>query len=535
MFAGFHAANIVQAFAGAIVVRGWLTPIGLNNVPSFFLLAAVAAIGPNAVGAVVGAGTLFAFGATTSFWTSFAVWWGSCALATLVVLPTVLAWFTAQTAQAPISRRGYIELVLICGLIVVCGFQLLVRGPGIMGPHQITVLPLLLWSSARFGPRGATLSSCVLVFTWTYLTNQYQTGLTHEAVASGSYVFVLQLFLTVATLVGLLPAIASAERNISLATLRDSEERYRSLVNAALEGILICENGVIRDANDQLLNMLGYRRNDLIGRSLRQFLPLEGRELEASPPGKEDPRSYELTLLRNDGSTFFAETQMRLVQQGDRQVRTIAIRDVSARREAEAAIRAGEVILRQFIEHAPAAIAVMDTQMRYLQHSQRWLTDYHLEGQEIVGRSHYDVFPDVPDRWRELHARVLAGAVERCEEDPFQRAEGGVEWIQWEARPWRCADGSIGGLLFFTQVVTQEKLPRPNSKRSKPNFGRRKNSTRWEPSLVASHTTSTTSWAQSQRTPNLLNSTPPTTPNWPKTWAGYCKRPGARRRWSNKS
>jgi PAS domain S-box-containing protein len=456
MLCGFHVANILQAFGGAWILERWVSPRPpLNNVRAFFLLVAAAAIGPNALGALVGASTLRAFGAS-AFWPSFAIWWGSCALATLIILPTALAWFTSHLSHRKITGRGYIELGLICALIVFGGWELLVVGPGILGPHQVVILPLLLWSSARFGPRGATLTCCVLAFTWTSLTNHYQTGFTPETLHSGSYVLALQLFVAIATLVGLLPAIASAERDASLSTLRNNEERYRSLVNAALEGIVISENGVIRDANDQLLILLGYRRSDLIGRSLSEFLPLEGRQLESAP--NTPPKSYELTLLRNDGSTFFAETQMRLVQQGDQQVRTIAIRDVSARREAEAAVRAGQAILRQFIAHAPAAIAMMDTEMRYLQHSQRWLTDYHLEGHEIVGRSHYDVFPDIPARWKELHARVLSGAVERCEEDPFPRDDGSLEWIQWEARPWRRADGAIGGLLLFTQVVTQRKL-----------------------------------------------------------------------------
>jgi PAS domain S-box-containing protein len=121
------------------------------------------------------------------------------------------------------------------------------------------------------------------------------------------------------------------------------------------------------------------------------------------------------------------------------------------------ALRANEALLREFVKHAPAAIAMLDHELRYLQASDRWIVDYRLDPDHLIGRSHYDVFPDIPARWKELHQRVLGGTVEKCDEDPFPRADGRIEWLQWEARPWRRGDGSIGGLVFFTQVITERK------------------------------------------------------------------------------
>ena len=113
--------------------------------------------------------------------------------------------------------------------------------------------------------------------------------------------------------------------------------------------------------------------------------------------------------------------------------------------------------LQLFIEHAPAALAMFDTGMRYLSVSRSWLAAYRLWERDLVGKSHYQVFPEITDQLREIHRRALAGEVLRSEGDLFQRADGSVQWVRWEIRPWRDAAGSIGGVVIFSEDVTELK------------------------------------------------------------------------------
>ena len=119
-------------------------------------------------------------------------------------------------------------------------------------------------------------------------------------------------------------------------------------------------------------------------------------------------------------------------------------------------LRAGEERLRLFIEHAPAALVMLDREMRYLAVSQRWMKDFGLDD-SIVGRSHYEVFPELPPAWKESHERCLAGAIEKHPADKLVRADGTSFWLKREVRPWRDNQGRIGGLVISWEDITASK------------------------------------------------------------------------------
>lgn len=125
--------------------------------------------------------------------------------------------------------------------------------------------------------------------------------------------------------------------------------------------------------------------------------------------------------------------------------------------EAKKKAEESKTILHLFIEYSPAAIAMFDRKMRYVAVSRRWLTDYGLGKKQIIGRSHYEVFPEIPERWKEIHRRCLAGAIEKAEEDPFVRTDGTIDWVRWEIHPWQTTTGEIGGIIIFSEVITEFK------------------------------------------------------------------------------
>lgn len=113
-------------------------------------------------------------------------------------------------------------------------------------------------------------------------------------------------------------------------------------------------------------------------------------------------------------------------------------------------------LLRVFIDQAPVPIAMFDREMQYIAASRRWVTDYGFGERKWRGTSHYELFPDIPDRWRAMHQRALNGEVVAASEDRFDRADGTVQFLRWEIRPWYREEVQ-GGVIIFAEDVTERR------------------------------------------------------------------------------
>ncbi|MCE5270467.1 PAS domain S-box protein [bacterium] len=125
------------------------------------------------------------------------------------------------------------------------------------------------------------------------------------------------------------------------------------------------------------------------------------------------------------------------------------------RMRAETRLVHSHTLMRYIIAHAQSAIAVLDRDMRYIFVSEHFLNDYKVKEKDVIGKCHYDVFTDLPVRLREVHRQALAGVVSSADEDPFYREDGSVDWTRWECRPWHEENGAVGGIVLYTEVITE--------------------------------------------------------------------------------
>ena len=113
--------------------------------------------------------------------------------------------------------------------------------------------------------------------------------------------------------------------------------------------------------------------------------------------------------------------------------------------------------LYQFIEQAPVSMAMFDRDMNCLAYSQRWLTDYGRGHADLHGRNHYDIHPDLPEAWRAVHRRALAGETVKNDADHWRQSDGRDHWLRWAVVPWRDERGGVGGIIISAEDITESK------------------------------------------------------------------------------
>ncbi len=275
-----------------------------------------------------------------------------------------------------------------------------------------------------------------------------------------------------------------ADRTAELLAAQVEIERANQLQRAILENaayavISTTPEGIITMFNPAAERMLGYSADEFIGKVSPSVFHLESevaaRSVEYSVELGEliEPgfgvfvaksihgikNESEWTYVRKDGSQFPVQLGISAIRNSAGEITGFLgiANDITERRKAERQLRATSELLSQLIIHTPASVAMLDHEMRYIQVSERWLRDHHLTYEGTIGKSHYEVYPECPARWKDAHKRVLEGSTEGCAEDTFEMSDGTRELVEWEARPWRDANNEIGGLVIFSQNITGRK------------------------------------------------------------------------------
>ncbi|MCD4681619.1 MAG: PAS domain S-box protein [Bacteroidales bacterium] len=253
------------------------------------------------------------------------------------------------------------------------------------------------------------------------------------------------------------------ERKIAEQELKKSENKHRTLIETTSEGFwLIDLDKKTIDVNQSLCDMLGYFKDEMIGKTPMEFVDEENSKLfkeQTSKITETTHRTYETLLKKKNGEkipTIFSATTL-FDKNGNHNGSFAFVTNITKRKQAEEALTHSHNLMSYIIEHSRSAVAVHDREMKYIYVSQHYLDEYNVKEKDVIGKHHYDVFPYLPQKWRDVHQKALAGEISSAEDDPYEREDGTVDWTRCECRPWYEADGSIGGLIVYTEVITERK------------------------------------------------------------------------------
>ncbi len=157
------------------------------------------------------------------------------------------------------------------------------------------------------------------------------------------------------------------KRKQSEKALRESEQRFRKLSNLTFEGILLHDNGVAVDVNDSFMEMVGYTREELIGKNaIALCVPRAYQETIRKNIVKGRATPYEVKVRKKDGTLFPAEIESRNINDGN--LRVTAIRDITDRKRSEEALRESEARYRSMMETMtdPVYICSSDFRIEYM-------------------------------------------------------------------------------------------------------------------------------------------------------------------------
>jgi PAS domain S-box-containing protein len=267
---------------------------------------------------------------------------------------------------------------------------------------------------------------------------------------------------TVIRMVGFLVDVSERQRIEE--ELRASEERYRSLFENASDAIVTFTlDGIVTSVNRGLEVLLGWSREELIGQHYRQFVTpasvaLGEERTRCFLAGERLPSIFEGEFMGKDGRIVPVEVRTRPIH--DRQGRPIGFqgiyRDLSARKQAEAALRQSAAHFRALVEQALDFVVVLtgDGIIRYESPAMARLLGYTPE--ERVGRNGFEhVHPEDLPQVREAFTRVLQhpGATASLE---FRIRHKDGSWRTLEAVGANLlADPAVAGVVINCRDTTE--------------------------------------------------------------------------------
>ena len=245
--------------------------------------------------------------------------------------------------------------------------------------------------------------------------------------------------------------------------LRASEQQFHSTFDYAATGMaLVSPDGRFLQVNRSMCAILGYDETEL--------LPLNWKAL-VHPEDRAADEAYVRSLLEDTipvyqleeryfhkhGHVIWILLSVSLVRDSEGQpLHFIAqFQDISERKLAEEALELERRQLRQIVNSAPVAMAMFDINGFYLAHSEKFLKDYGLEGQQIIGRHGFEVIPDLPADWQAMFFDAVQGRSATVPEAMWRRADGSVVYLRAAINPWYSAPGKTGGMVLVLDRIDE--------------------------------------------------------------------------------
>jgi PAS domain S-box-containing protein len=327
---GMGVGNTLEAVVGVLLlqrVMGFRPSLErLRDVLALALLGAVLA---TTLSATIGVASLLWSGAasSSSLGPLWRVWWSGDAIGVLLVTPVLLTWMTVprvhQTrGRAPEALSLLVILVVLTSLLFLTPFS-----------YVYAIFPFVSWAALRFGPRGAAtatlvVSSLAIWFTLNGLGPFVASTATHNLA-------LLQTFMGLLALTGLVLAALATERKFAVEALTESEAHYRVLFERHPNPLWVYdhETAAFLAVNDAAVARYGYSRAEFLGMTLDAIRAPADREQTLDPGSTE---AGEWRHRTKDGAILEVDIAQHTLTFAGRPAALAIARDITQRKTLEA-------------------------------------------------------------------------------------------------------------------------------------------------------------------------------------------------------
>lgn len=177
----------------------------------------------------------------------------------------------------------------------------------------------------------------------------------------------------------------------------------------------------------------------------------------------------EFQLKRRDGSVIWVRVKGIPEFEGDTCVRMFGIiQDIDEVKKNFLELEKKKAMLKSFVENVPAAVAMFDHDLNHAYVSNRWKEEFNVPEKDLIGKNLYSIYPEVPEERRKIYKEALEGIPYKNEDQEFLvNGFDEPQHYNWEVIPWSISKEKMGGIIIFTQNITNSVKVNKELKKAK--------------------------------------------------------------------
>ncbi len=242
--------------------------------------------------------------------------------------------------------------------------------------------------------------------------------------------------------------------------LRESEEKYRTLIERASDGICIIQDGRVKYLNLRLAEMWGGSVDEVTGTPFIDYVyPDERRKVveyyKRRMAGEAVPGIYETALRRKNGSKVYVELNAGPVSYRGKAADFVFVREITARKQVEAALRAREREHQVILDTVPVGIFHLDTSGRFIHVNKALAERYGMKPDDFKDKTTRELFPAAADEYIQSDREVIACGEPQIGVARTLRTSEGLGWVRLDKVPLKDRDGNVTGLIGFELDISE--------------------------------------------------------------------------------